>query len=202
MAGDWIKMRADLVGHPKVFRLAAKLKQNEFYAIGALFAFWSWADKHSVDGRIEGATAQFIDRVIKVKGLADGLVLVDWLVIDDTGITIPRYADHNGNTAKDRAMRNQRQARWRDGVASTRPSTEPSTSASTKASTREEKRRVDDEEQRSNHLKAVDNFGAGGPKWWQSDASILSKGKELGLEARPGESMTEFKDRLFVRLKA
>lgn len=51
------------------------------------------------------------------------------------------------------------------------------------------------------HIKAVDNSGNGAPKWWQSDASILSKGKELGVEARPGESMTEFKDRLFVRLK-
>ena len=32
--------------------------------------------------------------------------------------------------------------------------------------------------------------------WWTSDAGILAKGREVGLEARPGETMFEFKGRV------
>lgn len=38
------------------------------------------------------------------------------------------------------------------------------------------------------------------PPWWLTDASINAKGRELGLEARPGESRDEFKARITVRM--
>lgn len=141
MASDWIKMRADLFTHPKVDRLAVLLGQDEFYVVGALFAFWSWADKHAVDGRVDGATSRLVDRVTRVDGLASALEAVGWLVVDDAGIALPRFHEHNGDSAKERSLKNQRQARWRerkaaglvDGLVDAKPSTG--------ASTREEKRR-------------------------------------------------------------
>lgn len=35
-----------------------------------------------------------------------------------------------------------------------------------------------------------------GPEWWATEAGAVSKGKELGLNPRPGESMPEFKGRI------
>jgi hypothetical protein len=39
-----------------------------------------------------------------------------------------------------------------------------------------------------------------GPPWWSSDSLILAKGSELGLSARPGESMGEFKGRINAKI--
>lgn len=141
MAGDWIKMRADLFTHPKVFRIAEILGKDELYTVGALFCFWAWADKHCVDGLVDGASSRLIDRATRVDGLSDALVAVGWLEIDNAGAHIPRFEEHNGDTAKERSLKNQRQARWRAGKTLGHVDAATSTSASTKASTREEKRR-------------------------------------------------------------
>jgi hypothetical protein len=70
-----------------------------------------------------------------------------WLAIGEDGIRVPNYDRHNGESAKKREQKNQRQSRWRDGkastVASTVASTPASTTASTTASTREDKIRED-----------------------------------------------------------
>lgn len=52
MAGDWIKMRSDLSDDPAVFKIAGALNLDRFSVIGRLHAFWAWADKHAVDGRV------------------------------------------------------------------------------------------------------------------------------------------------------
>lgn len=41
--------------------------------------------------------------------------------------------------------------------------------------------------------------GAGVP-WWSTDQTVLAKGRELGLEARPGESMGQFKGRVAEKI--
>lgn len=35
------------------------------------------------------------------------------------------------------------------------------------------------------------------PKWWESNGGVDSKGRQLGLTPRPGESYAAFKDRVF-----
>lgn len=142
MAGDWIKMRADLFEHPKVFKVADLLGVDEFTVVGMLFCFWAWADKHSVDGRVDAATSRLVDKCAQRQGFADALVAVGWLVVDASGITIPRFNEHNGDSAKERSLKNQRQARWRASKADGNVDGDASTAAPTKASTREEKRRV------------------------------------------------------------
>ncbi|QYY30260.1 hypothetical protein K2O51_23095 [Cupriavidus pinatubonensis] len=138
-------MRTDLFTHPKVFKIAEALGKDEMFAVGALFAFWSWIDRHSVDGRVDGATSQLVDRATRVDGLAAALTSVGWLSVDEGGICIPEFGEHNGDSAKERSLKNQRQARWRerkaDGLVGSEASTASSTRASTSASTREEKRR-------------------------------------------------------------
>lgn len=38
--------------------------------------------------------------------------------------------------------------------------------------------------------------------WWQSEATIMAKGTEIGLPARPGESLSDYKGRIQVKLGA
>jgi len=148
MAGDWIKMRVDLRDDPAVFRIAEVLGIDELHVVGCLFCFWAWTDKHAVDGRVDGATSRLVDKVSMTPGFADALVSVGWLTFDESGLQIPHFDRHNGESAKERSLKNARQARWRakkdssvDGQAST--------TASTTASTREEKRREDTSSLRS-----------------------------------------------------
>lgn len=43
--------------------------------------------------------------------------------------------------------------------------------------------------------------GASGVSWWSTEEGICAKGKELGMDARPGESWSSFKGRINERLK-
>ena len=140
MAGDWIKMRVDLKDDPSVFKLAELLAVDELHVIGCLFCFWAWADKHAVDGHVDGATSRLVDKVSSTPGFCTAMQAVGWLVIEEAGIRIPNFDRHNGESAKERGLKNARQARWRSGKLGNVDAA-PSTAASTAASTREEKRR-------------------------------------------------------------
>lgn len=148
MAGDWIKMRVDLATDPAVSRIAAATHSNRFETIGRLHAFWSWVDRHAVDGHVDGATLADVDEVTHKRGFAAALIAVNWLVGSDlsTGLTIPKHSEHNGESAKERANKNKRQAKWRErkraGLVDGEASTPVGVYTSTAPSTREEKRRV------------------------------------------------------------
>ncbi|QMV32381.1 replication initiation protein [Ralstonia phage Raharianne] len=140
MAGEWIKMRADLHDDPAVFRLSTLLKIDKFSVIGRLHTFWSWVDRHSVDGRVDGAASTYVDEVVRQEGFADALAVVGWLVVDETGIAVPNFYRHNGDSAKSRAQKSDRQARWRK-KKDVSVDIDVDGDASTQATTREEKRR-------------------------------------------------------------
>jgi hypothetical protein len=40
------------------------------------------------------------------------------------------------------------------------------------------------------------------PAWWQSDAGTMQQAAILGLEARPGEDMHQFRERIRARMAA
>ena len=136
MAGDWIKMRMDLPEDPAVYRLARLTSLDRLSVVGRLYAFWAWADKHAVDGRVDGGSSADVDDIVSHEGFADAMVKVNWLEVGDEYLAIPKHDRHNGESAKERSLKNARQARWRE-----RKDEVPSTPASTKPSTREEKRR-------------------------------------------------------------
>ncbi|MES2319984.1 MAG: hypothetical protein V4631_21090 [Pseudomonadota bacterium] len=144
MAGDWIKMRDDLLDDPAVFRIAAAVKLDKFSVIGRLQVFWSWVGKHAVDGCVDAGTELLVDDIVRCDGFAAALVAAMWLSISERGLEIPKHDRHNGNSAKKRAMKNARQARWRDGSDD-----DVDADASTEATTREEKRREEKSKPRS-----------------------------------------------------
>jgi hypothetical protein len=138
MAGEWIKLDLSTPDKPEVFKIARIINIDPDAVIGKLLRLWSWVDSISVDGVVDGVVSTDVDRVCRCDGFAVACESVGWLVIDDVAerITLPNFDNHNGETAKQRALKNRRQAKWR-AHASTQTSTPPSTTAST----REEKRR-------------------------------------------------------------
>jgi len=162
MAGDWIKMRMDLPEDPAVYRLARLTSLDRLSVVGRLYAFWAWADKHAVDGRVDGGSSADVDDIVSHEGFADAMVKVNWLEVGDEYLAIPKHDRHNGESAKERSLKNARQARWRE-----KKDEVPSTPPSTKPSTREEKRR---EEKKSTPLppaggcKRFEEFWTAWPK--------------------------------------
>lgn len=146
MASGWLKMRMDLQSHPKVVRIlsAMRLKDgatqtDKFRVIGGLHAVWSVFDTHSEDGRLYGYTPETLDHVIGWEGFAEAMMLVDWLTFDGSEtIEMPRFSEHNGQSAKRRA---EDQKRKRDARSEKKDVRNLSENDADKKRTREEKRR-------------------------------------------------------------
>lgn len=139
MAGEWIKMRADLSDDPAVIEMAAKLAVSELLVIGALHKLWSWADKHTFDGNATGVTYSWVNRYLYVPDFAEAMESCGWLVKTENGIKFPLFERHNGETAKKRALTNKRVAEHRQKVTPVKQ--ECNAPTVTESVTREEKRR-------------------------------------------------------------
>lgn len=116
MSGNWIKMGVGLRTHPKVVRMASALKADRLRVIGGLHAVWSIFDAHTDDGFLEGYDARTIDEDLAWRGFAKAMQDVGWLEIDGDGAHVPDYAEHNGATAKRRAMETRRKESSREGT--------------------------------------------------------------------------------------
>lgn len=140
MAGDWIKMRIGLADDPAVIALACATKVDVDTVVGKLHRIWGWADQNTTDGRLEGVPASWLDNKVGKKGFADAMTKTNppWLVIDDTGITIPNFHRHNGDSAKSRAENSKRQSVSRNSRDKGATNV---TKSDDKSATREEKRR-------------------------------------------------------------
>lgn len=152
MAGDWIKMRTDLLTSPKVVRMASALNADRFRIVGGLLSVWSLFDAHSADGSLEGYSLSSLEDLAAWPGFAAAMVAVGWLVDTGTSLDLPRFEAHNGASAKRRAQDADRKREDRKASAS---------DADTKR-TREEKRREDkDQDQKPS---PSGSGGAGGVK--------------------------------------
>lgn len=152
MAGDWIKMRADLHTHPKVVRIASALKADRLRIVGGLHSAWCLFDVHSVDGFLDGYSPETIDDLIGFPGFARAMMAVGWLEQDGESLVMPRFEAHNGQSAK-------RRAQDADRKRSVRKMSAPEAD---KKRTREEKRREDLKDKTPHigeeKIQPVDNF--------------------------------------------
>jgi hypothetical protein len=114
MAGNWIKMRHDLLDAPEVRRLARATQLDRDQVYGKLFRLWSWADRHGNNGRLDAELEDVDDQVGHV-GFGAALVSVGWLVSTDGGIVIPRWERHFSDSAKVRALGQNRAEKHRNG---------------------------------------------------------------------------------------
>lgn len=141
MAGDWIKMGKDLLTHPKVVRMSSALRADRLRTVGGLFAVWCLFDTHSADGQLSGYTPEALDELVGFPGISSAMEAVGWLSHDDEGVSLPRFEEHNGQSAKRRAQETDRKREERKTSA---PDAD-------KKRTREEKRR---EEENSPSLRS------------------------------------------------
>jgi hypothetical protein len=129
VAGEWIKVEKATPDKPEVLRMARLLELDRDLVLGKIVRFWSWADANSVDGVVDGVVSTDVDAVVDLPGFANALKVVGWLEFDDAAqkIALPKFGRHNGESAKKRALKTERQARWRDGRVDNGASTAPST---------------------------------------------------------------------------
>jgi hypothetical protein len=113
MAGDWIKMRCNLDTDPAVFQMAAALDMDELAVVGRLWKVWTWADQHVADCHAISVTCSVLDRITTTPGFAEAMRKVGWLEGRDGALSFPRFDRHNGQTAKNRALATNRQAKKR-----------------------------------------------------------------------------------------
>ena len=104
LAGEWIKMRVGLWDDPRVAVMAAKMGQPEATVIGCLFRLWTLGDQHTEDGTLLGMTPDILDRKTGVDGFSEAAVSVGWLEEFEGGLRIPRFDEHNGQSAKRRSQ--------------------------------------------------------------------------------------------------
>lgn len=117
MAGDWIKMRSNLWDDPRVGALVDATETTEATVIGGLYWLWATADQHSEDGFMPGLTLRQIDRKTGIPGFGAALVLIGWLSETEGGLTLVKFDEHNGASAKKRAVTAKRVANHRSGNA-------------------------------------------------------------------------------------
>ena len=124
MAGDWLKMRHDLVDDPAVIALATlDGVADRQHAVGLLHKFWSWADRQSANGDVS-VTQEFLDLFVGARGFCALLIEQGWLNVTDKGLTIPNYDRHMSKNAKRRAQTQKRMKRLRDAPKRTTASPE------------------------------------------------------------------------------
>jgi hypothetical protein len=127
MAGDWIKIELATPDKPEIDQISSALGIDHDAVLGKLVRLWIWADEQSVDGNALSVTQTMIDRVTYATGMSQALIDCGWLVGSDGDFSIPNFAEHNGKSAKSRALTNRRVSKSREvkrkcnGVSVTEP---------------------------------------------------------------------------------
>lgn len=116
-------MRGNLWDDPRVARLCDVTGEGEAAVIGGLYWLWATADQHTEDGIMPGLSLRQIDRKTGVKGLGGALMSIGWLADHPEGVRIVNFEEHNGTSAKKRAVTAKRVANHRTGNADAAPET-------------------------------------------------------------------------------
>lgn len=173
MAGDWIKLEHATLDKPEVLELSELLHVSQGDALLLCLRFWVWLDEQSRDGRRLRVSKLSLDALIKCPGFSNSMIRVSWLGEDSEGLFIPNFDKHNGETSKKRALKNQRQSKWRQNGDAT-VDADVDASRSTKLSTREEKRRDKDISPKRELLAVPDG-------WTPSEQCVENLSREFGL---------------------
>lgn len=111
--GQWIKWEKGLLKKPEIANIAATLQISRYEVAARCMELWEWADDNTKNGTVDHVPRAFIDDLLSVRGFADALQSIGWLVADKTGVTFPRFDRHNGKCAKRRAEDAERKRRNR-----------------------------------------------------------------------------------------
>ncbi|MFN3791610.1 hypothetical protein [Massilia sp.] len=110
MGATWIKMRTNLWDDPRISRLCDLTGASEATIIGGLYWLWSVADEHTESGFMPGLSLSAIDRKTTIPQFSAALIAVGWIAEEPSGISITRFNEHNGTSAKRRSCDARRKA--------------------------------------------------------------------------------------------
>ena len=111
---NWIKVNSNLRTSPKLVTVASRLSVTPVTALGAICTAWMLADEHaSESGLLKHIDLKALDSMIGVDGLAEAMAFVGWIEETEEGVQFVDYQEHNGTTAKSRALAQKRQSRKR-----------------------------------------------------------------------------------------
>ena len=139
MAGDWIKLQKDTPDKPEVLAIASRMNLDPDAVVGKLVRIWSWFDTHTVDGNALSVTYALLDRLAGITGFAEQMSFVGWLNQEGHVLSLPNFEYHNGETAKKRALRKNRQEKHRSNDESNANSNASSVTNALPEKRREEK---------------------------------------------------------------
>lgn len=113
---DWIKIRKILPRDARVRGMSKKLRTNVREVMGALVQFWSLADDHcDENGVLVGWAKSDVEDDMRYEGFCDAMPEC-WLSVTPEGwVKLPDYLEHNGSTAKARAVDSKRKRKERGG---------------------------------------------------------------------------------------
>lgn len=116
MAGDWIKIEKDTPRKPEILKMARDLGLEPDAVFGKWVRLWIWFDSNTVDGFVDGVVDADVDAIVSRAGFSRAAERVGWLIInaEKETIKLPNFFKHNGETAKERTAKSDRQKRWRE----------------------------------------------------------------------------------------
>jgi hypothetical protein len=120
LAGDWIKFELATQDKPEVIAMADLLNTSTYDVVGRLLKVWGWFDQQTRNGNAVSVTGtalkRYIDTLVASQGFAATMQKVGWL--SDEGM--PNFDRHNGKSAKERALTNERVKRSRNADSVTK----------------------------------------------------------------------------------
>ena len=105
MAGDWIKVRADLLGNPKTAFISKAIGADAKDTLIKLYLLAEWVSKHGMYGRVK-CRPEIIDQVSGSQGMARALISVGWLrEFEKEIIVLGFYKPHTERKSLGKAIR-------------------------------------------------------------------------------------------------
>lgn len=110
----WIKIDVDTPNKRAIVRLAHDCGVSRGDAFLAFFRLYSWLDEQTADGTLY-ADADEVDAVARLQGTAASLANSGWLTFYEDGrLQVANFGEHNGQSAKRRALEARRQNECRE----------------------------------------------------------------------------------------
>jgi len=116
----WIKILKATPDKPEVIRIASDLGLDRDSVVGKLIRVWSWFDDQTASGNVPGVTPEFLDDYVRAPGFSSAMEKVGWLTLSKSGLTMPNFAAHNGESSKKRALTAKRVSKKRNARSVTK----------------------------------------------------------------------------------
>lgn len=144
MANRWLKVEAATPDKPEIAHMAQLLSVSDGEVFLAFFRLYAWLDTITDDGFVQFLSPSLVDKRSGLAGFGKAMEDIGWISYSAKGATVSKWDRHNGESAKKRALKAERQRRWRVNGVDAPPSTSVDAVVDAPPYPREEKRREEE----------------------------------------------------------